>query len=119
MATQLGKLLRIVRINTGDSMRNMADKLDLSVSYLSAIENGKRNVPTNMEEKLFRAYELSEKDKQNVRDAIKETTSNIKVNITELSEMKKKLIFALTKDDLDNETIEELCAVLEKKEIEK
>ena len=119
MATQLGKLLRIVRINTGDSMRDMADKLDLSVSYLSAIENGKRNVPANLEEKIFEAYELSDKDKQNVRDAIQETTSNLKVNITELSEMKKKLIFAITKDGLDNETIEELCAVLKKKENEK
>ena len=116
MVTQLGKLLRIVRINTGDSMRDMAEKLGLSVSYLSAIENGKRNVPSDLEEKIIEAYELSEKDKQNVRNAINETTSNIKVNITELSERKKKLIFALTKDELDNETIEELCAIIEKKE---
>ena len=67
MATQLGKLLRIVRINTGDSMRDMADKLDLSVSYLSAIENGKRNVPANLEEKIFEAYELSDKDTERIQ----------------------------------------------------
>ena len=44
MVTQLGKILRIIRVNTGDSMRTMAGKLGVSVSYLSAIENGKRNV---------------------------------------------------------------------------
>ena len=116
MVTQLGKILRIIRINTGDSMRDMAEKFDLSISYLSAIENGKRNVPNDFEEKIFNTYELSDKDKENVKNAIKETTSNIKVNITELSERKKKLIFALTKDELDNETIEELCAIIDKKE---
>ena len=30
MITQLGKVLRIIRINSGDSMRTMAEKLALS-----------------------------------------------------------------------------------------
>ena len=115
MVTQLGKILRIIRINTGDSMRSMADKLDVSVSYLSAIENGKRNVPVNFEEKVVSKYNLSDKDKENLRNAIAQTAANVKVNITELSEKKKKLIYALSKDELDDETIERLCEIIEKK----
>lgn len=42
MITEFGKLLRIIRINTGDSARTMAEKFGMSPSYLSTIENGKR-----------------------------------------------------------------------------
>lgn len=115
MVTQLGKILRIIRINTGDSMRDMATKLDLSVSYLSAIENGKRNVPADLEGKIINKYNLSDKDKNNLRDAISVTVEKVKVNITELSEKKRKLIYALSKDELSDDTIDELCAVIEKK----
>ena len=115
MVTQLGKILRIIRINTGDSMRDMATKLDLSVSYLSAIENGKRNVPADFEEKVISKYDLSDKDKNNLREAISATVEKVKVNITELSEKKRKLIYALSKDEISDDTINELCAIIEKK----
>ena len=77
MITQLGKVLRIIRINTGDSMRAMADKLNLSVSYLSAIENGKRNVPSDFAERVSAKYMLSNKDKENLNSAISQTVSKI------------------------------------------
>ena len=33
MITEFGKLLRIIRINTGDSARTMAEKFGMSPSY--------------------------------------------------------------------------------------
>ena len=115
MVTELGKILRIIRINIGDSMRNMADKLNLSAAYLSAIENGKRNVPNNFEEKVISSYPLSDKDREKLRAAITETASKVKVNITELSDKRKRLLFALTKGDLDDETIDEIWDVIERR----
>ena len=49
MLTEFGKLLRIIRINSGDTSKDMAKKLNLSPSYLSAIESGKRNIPLDIE----------------------------------------------------------------------
>lgn len=40
MLTEFGKVMRIIRINTGDSMRDMAAKIGMSATYLSAIETG-------------------------------------------------------------------------------
>ena len=37
-------------------------KIGMSATYLSAIETGKRNIPSNMEELLFTHYNFSEKD---------------------------------------------------------
>lgn len=115
MVTQLGKILRIIRVNTGESMRVMAEKLNVSVSYLSAIENGKRNVPTNFGELVAGNYDLSAKDKKNLRDAIQDSTEKMKVNITELGEKKKRILYALTSDDLDEETLSRLVEIIDKK----
>ena len=68
MITEFGKLLRIIRINTGDSARTMAEKFGMSPSYLSTIENGKRNIPPEMEELVIRAYDLSEHDKEKLAE---------------------------------------------------
>ena len=70
MITEFGKLLRIIRINTGDSARTMAEKFGMSPSYLSTIENGKRNIPPEMEELVIRAYDLSEHDKEKLRKTL-------------------------------------------------
>ncbi len=115
MVTQLGKILRIIRVNTGESMRVMAEKLKVSVSYLSAIENGKRNVPANFGELIASNYDLSNKDKMNLRDAIQDSTEKVKVNITELGEKKKRILYALTSDDLDEETLSRLVEIIDKK----
>lgn len=115
MVTQLGKILRIIRVNTGESMRVMAEKLNVSVSYLSAIENGKRNVPANFGELVAGNYDLSAKDKKNLRDAIQDSTEKMKVNITELGEKKKRILYALTSDDLDEETLSRLVEIIDKK----
>ena len=42
--TNLGKKLRKIRIDNDEISSDMARKLEISVSYLSAIENGKRNI---------------------------------------------------------------------------
>jgi transcriptional regulator with XRE-family HTH domain len=64
MITEFGKILRIIRVNSEDSMRNMAEKIGISAAYLSAIENGKRQIPDSIYDSICKAYPLSEKDKK-------------------------------------------------------
>lgn len=115
MTSRLGKILRILRINAGDNMRDMANKLDLSISYLSAIENGKRNVPANFEEKIIKNYNLSEEERNNLREAISFSMEKIKVDVSDISDKKRKLIYSLSKDEISDDTIDELCALIKKK----
>lgn len=51
--TNLGKKLRKIRIDNDEISSDMARKLEISVSYLSTIENGKRNVPKDFAKKTF------------------------------------------------------------------
>ena len=42
MLTALGKFLRKLRIDNGEILKDMADKLGVTASFLSAVENGKK-----------------------------------------------------------------------------
>lgn len=118
MLTEFGKVMRIIRINSNESMRDMAAKIGMSAAYLSAIETGKRNVPPNMEEILFSRYDFSEKDKQKIKNAIEKSAAQVKIDLTEMAEKKRKLIYSITKGDIDEETIDRLCEIISKKENE-
>ena len=43
MLTSFGKFCRKLRINNGELLYDMAEKLDVSSAFLSKVENGKRN----------------------------------------------------------------------------
>ena len=48
--TEFGKFSRKLRIDNGELLKDMAIKLNVTVSYLSAVEIGKRNIPEKWEE---------------------------------------------------------------------
>lgn len=118
MITEFGKLLRIIRVNSGDSAKDMAAKLNMSPSYLSTIENGKRNIPPDMERLLIAAYNLSEKDKGKLRKAMVESSESVKIDLTDLAEKKRQMIFEITHGNLDEATVDELCRIISDKKSE-
>lgn len=92
MITELGRLLRIIRVNTGDSTSDMAKKLHISTSLLIAIENGHRSTPPDIEERLCSVYNLKESDKKKIEEAISsKEEKQKKVNLTDFSKKKGKL----------------------------
>ena len=52
MVTSYGKILRKIRIDEGEILGEMAQKLEISSAYLSSIENGDRNLPDGFTEKI-------------------------------------------------------------------
>ena len=112
MATEFGKILRIIRINSGDTAKVMADKLGISVPYLNAIENGRRDIPTDLPDRVVAAYSLSEKDQQNLNDAVVASKDKVKIDLTELAEKKRRVILALANDEVDSEVLDEICKMV-------
>lgn len=60
MVTSFGKVLRKLRIDHSERLLDMAEKLDISVSFLSSVEIGKKSVPFSMEEKIIKLYALNQ-----------------------------------------------------------
>jgi transcriptional regulator with XRE-family HTH domain len=112
MITEIGKQLRLLRINTGDSLRTMSTKLGISAAYLSSIENGKRNVPDEFDKLIFAAYSLSEREMKIIKDSIYNSKEKHTVDLTTIDDKKRKVLLALTEENLHEETIDKLCALI-------
>lgn len=66
-------ILKIIRAYNSENLKDMASKLKISISYLSLIENGKRNTPKWFLERLNRNYILEDEIKQKLaKEFIKE-----------------------------------------------
>lgn len=59
MVTEFGKFCRKLRIDNDEHMVNMAEKLGVTSSYLSAVENGKRKVPEEWFNEISKHYTLT------------------------------------------------------------
>ena len=59
MVNAIGAFLRNLRFKTGETLKDMAEKLDYAPTYLSGIENGKRDAPRSLYDKVVSIYDLS------------------------------------------------------------
>ena len=89
MLTEFGKFLRILRISRNQSAKQMSDVLGVSNSYLSAVENGKRNIPPSWEEIIVREYGLDDSAKQELREAISRSSMKINVDLSNVTDKRK------------------------------
>ena len=79
--TEIAKFLRKLRIDNDQSLGDMADKIDFSAAYLSAIENGKRIAPEEMKDKLFEKYSLSDEQKLEFARLVAESREKVEIGL--------------------------------------
>ena len=58
------KNIRTLRIKRCETIIDMAEKLNMRITVLSAIENGKIKIPDNFLEDLFGIYNFTSKEKE-------------------------------------------------------
>lgn len=118
MITEFGKVLRKLRIDRGEILKNMADKLEMTSSYLSAIECGKRNIPSDFIEKLASLYELDESQIAELNSAKDESLNSIEICIEgkNASQRDLALQFARKFNDIDEDFAKQMLSLLKKKE---
>lgn len=117
MVTEFGKVLRKIRIDHGEILKQMADRLNVSSSFLSSVENGKKTIPTDWCDKISTFYRLDESQSQLLKDSASASAKTIKVDLTESSAIKKKaaLVFARKFSELSDEQAESIIAFMNKK----
>ena len=110
MLTAFGISLRKLRLDHGEILKTMADKLEISSSYLSAIEVGKRNVPKGFIERLCTLYKLNSDKLHELEAAKLESQKEIVLGLGNASTGKREtaLLFARRFNDLDEQTTEKI-----------
>ncbi len=113
MVTEFGRYLRVLRITKNVSAKEMAEQFDVTVSYLSAVETGKRAVPSTWEKTLIDTYDLTEDERKKLYNAIVSSSQTINVDLSKCNETKRELLYAVTRG-LDDDTLEKLNEIIKK-----
>lgn len=95
--TPLGRFLRKLRIDRGELLRDMAEKLGVTMSFLSAIENGKKSMPSEWVALLPSLYQFSDIQNKEFDTALIESEKGIGIKFEGLSEDNKKISAAFAR----------------------
>ena len=119
--TKFGEFVRILRIKNHEVMGDMAKVLGASLPFLSAVENGKKNVPAEWVKKITTHYNLSENEQQEMLEAIEESKTQYKIVMNDAGTNQRKvaLKFARSFDELDDDTAIKILKLLSEKGSEK
>lgn len=79
MLTQYGRAVRKLRIDANMTAREMAKKVGLTASFLSAVETGRKPVPADLVTKVAAALNLSEEEKTKLRQAAEKSKKEFRI----------------------------------------
>ena len=114
MKLSFGKMLKILRVYNSETSIDMAKKLNMSVSYLSSIENSKRRIPDDFLQKLFLAYDISKDKQEEFKKAAELAQDEIIIKTKNLDTYKKEfaLLCARKIEKLSDNQISELINII-------
>lgn len=112
--TKFGEYMRIFRIKNKLLMKDTADALNVKTPFLSAVENGKKKIPADWYKKICSTYDLSKEERENLKQAIEESTLSIKFDLSNCNESQKDLIlqFQRSFSNLDEKTSNKIIKLL-------
>ena len=115
--TKFGEYTRDLRIDRGENLKEMAKNLGVSSAFLSAVENGKKQVPKTWYEKISSIYELALKEKEKLRNVIEESKNMLVLNLQNVTQANKEfaLVFARSFEELTDEERKKIQGILTKK----
>lgn len=114
MLTNLGKFLRKLRIDNGEILKDMADKLNVTVSFLSAVENGKKRMPPAWNTRICFLYNLDDQQQAEFSAAIAETESALEMDFNGVSLRNRELAISFARKfaEFDEEQLANIRKIL-------
>lgn len=116
MFTQFGKLLRKIRIDQGLLLKNMADALEVSSAYLSAVETGKKPLSEDLVERTakYLGYEKGSHDYETLQDAASISRGEVKMTTIGMTPKHQEtaLAFARHFENLQSKDLEQVLGML-------
>ena len=116
--TSFGEFIRILRIKHHEVMGDMAKMLDVKIPFLSAVENGKKNVPADWIEKISNHYGLTAYEKTQLTNAVDESKTQYKISTLSsgINQRRAAMQFARSFEEMDDETALKILQLLSNKE---
>ncbi len=124
MNTEFGKWLKTFRIMLGIKLYDMSKTLEISSSFLSAMETGKKSIPVNFVDRFIQNYQISKEQYSALEEAIAKTREeelkqknriNLKINTSNAEIQSLAYSFARKINELSDEQQKAIKAILEEK----
>lgn len=115
MLTVFGKALRKIRIERGELLKDMAANLGVSSSYLSSVENGKKDPTSELMARIFSVYSFTEEEKQNLEEARALTIRELHIRLSEPEDEEIGLLFARKLNQLSDAQRSKIIQILNQK----
>jgi transcriptional regulator with XRE-family HTH domain len=90
--TPFGKAVRKYRVDRGETQADVADAVGVQVTFWSAIETGKKNVPDDLLERLIAHFGLADHEAESLRGLALQSRKDIKINMEGLSDRGRELV---------------------------
>ena len=117
MLTDFGKALRKLRIDYSLTLGGLGELLGVSAAYLSAVETGRKPVPSTLLPKLQSKLRLGEADVRGLEVAAAKQMNEVVVGLgNHRSDRAKELAVAFARrfDTMDAEEVEKMLAQLDR-----
>lgn len=116
MVTSFGKFLRNLRMDAGELLLNMAEKLDVSPAFLSGVENGKRKIPGAWLSKISALYKLSDEQFAKMKECFYDSNNEIEIGLDGLQDSRRNLAIAFARklDSISQSDLEKIQKILNK-----
>lgn len=108
MLTAFGKAVRKLRVDRNLLLKTMAADLNVTSSYLSGLEHGKKHIPENFIKRIRDIYGLNDEEVQALIKAKEMTVLNINIELANKTPAQIKLasVFAKKLNSLSENQIE-------------
>lgn len=114
--TEFGKFLRKMRIDSSEILGAMAERLGVSPAYLSAIENGMRDIPDLFVKKVVEVYGLDEEQAKKLAEAEAQTKGAVDVDFglrrTDMNVVETAVMFARDFSRLTEQQLKQIKDIL-------
>ncbi len=95
--TPFGKMLRKIRVDSGQNQESMASAMGVSGSFLSSVENGNKNIPDEWQDRLVNCYQLNSKSQEELALSVELSAVCIKIPLKGLSEGERREVYEYAK----------------------
>lgn len=114
MLTEFGKQLRIVRIKRHMTDEELAKRLDVTPSFLAAVERGEKTPPESWPEKLWKTCLIDEKELEDMQRAIFLSTRTLDLQLIGCTTSQRELAYVIQSRlaDLDDVKCQEMILMM-------
>ena len=114
MLTPFGRALRKHRIYKNISLREMAGRMDVAASFLSAVENGRKSIPENFAAKAAAALDLDLTQRLDLQEKADVSQKDYTISTGNKSDADRELVavFARQFGGLDENEKREIMSIL-------